>query len=84
MEDEMTFYVRMTDNFMSGWGPAKDKKNVLVVECDTLEQAEQIERAAQRRAETPSVMICSGWPSSRAGIHYSWKHYDEMGGPWLQ
>lgn len=40
----MTYFVPMTDKFMSGWGGARSKKAKHVVECDTLAQAEHIER----------------------------------------
>jgi len=46
------YYVTMTDKFMSGWGQAHGKINKMVVECDTYEEAAQIERgpSAQRNA----------------------------------
>lgn len=78
----MTLYVRMTDKFMSGWGPAKGKKNVLVVACDTLEQAEKIEQAARRRSEMKYVQLCLEKPRSKADTLYTWRHYSDMGGPW--
>jgi hypothetical protein len=84
MEQVMSYYVRMTDKFMSGWGMAKGKRNVMVVICDTYEQAEQIEKAANRRPEMKRVAICSTKPKARPGILYSWKVYADMGGPWLE
>ena len=79
----MTTYVRMTDSFMSGWGPARDKTNVVVVACDDWRQAEAIEQAARRRPEMKRVQIVSDKPKSRAGVLYSWKTFADMGGPWL-
>ncbi len=73
-------YVRMTDKFMSGWGMAKNKTNVLVIECETLEQAEEIEAAAHKRAEMIRIMICLTKPKKRVGVFYSWKKYSEMTG----
>jgi hypothetical protein len=80
----MAYYVRMTDKFMSGWGEAQGKSNVVVVECPTIEQAEQIERAAKRRSEMRRVEICLSKPKNRPNVLYSWKHYDQLGGPWKE
>ena len=49
------FYVTMTDKFMSGWGYAAGKTNKMIVACDTIAQAEQIERVAQRRVAPQGV-----------------------------
>ena len=57
------WYVTMTDNFMSGWGCAKGKKNKLVIACDTLGEAEIVEAQAHRRSEMRYVNICSKKPS---------------------
>lgn len=80
----MTLYVRMTDTALSGWGPAKGMTNVMVVECDTAEQAEQIEAAAQDRSEMQRVEICLKHPRPRDGVFYSTKHYDDLGPGWKQ
>ena len=78
----MKYYVNMTDKFMSGWGPATGKVNKYCVECDTLDQAEQIERAAHQRSEMKHINICSKRPQPKANQLYSWKHYDDLGGCW--
>lgn len=78
----MTIYVRMTDKFMSGWGGAKGMTNVLVVECDTREQADTIEMAAQRRDEMKRIEMMETHPKSRKGVLYTDKHFNDMGGPW--
>lgn len=80
----MTIYVRMTDSFMSGWGLARDKTNVMVVECDDWRQAEAIEQAARKRPEMKRVQIVSNRPKNRPGVLYSWKKFHDMGGPWLE
>ena len=36
----------MTDSFMSGWGRAMNLTNKFIVECNTLEEAETIEKNA--------------------------------------
>ena len=56
------YYVTMTDKFMSGWGAAAGKINKLVIECETYDQAEQIERAAKTRREMKRVGIRTSKP----------------------
>ena len=34
------YYVKMTDRFLSGWGPARSKKAVFIYECETIQEAE--------------------------------------------
>ena len=48
-------YVCMIDRAMSGWGPARDKKNMFVVHCETEEQRQQIERVAHSRPEMSAI-----------------------------
>lgn len=75
------FYVTMTDRFMSGWGPARNTVNKLVIECQTYDQAETIERNAKLRSEMRYVNIRSSKPSyPRARV--SWKVYDQLGDIW--
>lgn len=75
-------YVAMTDTFLSGWGAAKDQTNRLVVECDSMEQAETIERNARKRSEMKRVSICLNVPKSRPGVLLTWKTWDDLSGPW--
>lgn len=77
------FYVRMTDKFMSGWGMAKGIKNVLVIECDTLLQANAIEVAAHHRNEMIYINVTETKPRSRPGQLLTWKKFSDMGGTWL-
>lgn len=77
------YYVRMTDKFMSGWGDARGKTNILVIECETLKQAIAIEQAARRRSEMRRVNVVNK-PRQRAGQLLSWKKFADMGGPWLE
>jgi hypothetical protein len=76
------FYVTMTDKFMSGWGRAEGFTNKMVVQCATLEQAEQIERAARRRPEMKYVNICARRPRYGAHVLPSFKTYADLSGPW--
>ena len=79
----MTIYVRMTDKFMSGWGEARGKTNVLVIACETQAQAEAVEKAAHARPEMKRVQICLDKPKARDGVLYSHKKFSDLGGPWL-
>lgn len=56
------YWVSMTDKFMSGWGEAHNKVNKLVIECQTWEQAQIVERNAKRRHEMKYVNICINKP----------------------
>lgn len=77
------FYVAMTDKFMSGWGMAKGKANVFVVECDTQEQVSAILKAAEDRSEMSRVRMVRTLPRSTSGTLVSVRHFSELGGPWL-
>lgn len=76
------FYVRMHDRFFSGWGVSSDARNILVVECKTIEEAEAIRAAALERPEMRAVRIVSTRPRPRAGVVYSWREFADMGGSW--
>jgi len=78
----MTFYVRMTDSFMSNWGQALGKKNVLVVECETEEQANKILSAAHKRPEMKYIQLCLNSPRPKSGILYTHRLFNEMGNTW--
>lgn len=76
------FYVTMTDKFMSGWGMAEGKTNKMIVQCDNIAQAEQVERAAQRRPEMRYVNIRTTKPRYGANVVESWKTWDDLGPVW--
>jgi len=78
------YYVTMTDKFMSGWGRAHGKINKMVVECDTYEEAAQIERAARRRSEMRRVNIRTSKPYYGDHVLTSWKAYGDLSGSWKQ
>lgn len=80
----MTYYVTMTDKFMSCWGCARGKINKLVIECATYDQAAQIERAAKTRSEMRRVGIRTSKPYYGAHVLTSWKTYADMGGMWTE
>lgn len=78
------YYVRMTDKFMSGWGRAQGKTNVLVIICETYNQALAIRSAAMKRPEMKRVRIVASAPRQRPGVLLSFKNFSELGGPWLE
>jgi hypothetical protein len=59
------------------------KRNVLVVTCDTWEQAAAIEKAAHDRSDMQRVEICLKPPRERSGVLYSRKHFSDFAGDWL-
>ncbi len=78
------YYVTMIDNFMSGWGQASDLTNIYQVECDSLEQAEQIEESANNRGEMSRVKIHNDAPYYSADSYLvTEKHYSDLGGCWI-
>lgn len=78
------FYVRMHDKFMSGWGEAQGKRNIFIIACETLAQAEAIEAAALKRSEMRRVSIRETKPREQSGDLISWRTFSDMGGSWLQ
>ena len=79
------YYVTMTDKFMSGWGKAVGRENKYVVECETAEQAEAIERAAQDRPEMQRIKTVTRKPNYDESLYLtSWTTFANMGGPWLE
>lgn len=82
MAKQSKIYVTMTDKFMSGWGMAANKTNKLIIVCDTWQQAETIERNANKRSEMKYINICSNKPRYGANVLESWKTFDELGEIW--
>ncbi len=75
-------YVSMTDSFLSGWGNARGKRNKLIIECDTWQQAETIERNAKKRSEMKYVNVSSSRPRIASNVYPTWKTYNDMGEIW--
>jgi hypothetical protein len=73
----------MVDKFMSGWGAAEGKRNLLAIECDSLPKAEAIEAAAKRRNEMKYVRIVERI-RARANDLITMRKFDDMNGPWKQ
>mgnify|MGYP003338133550 FL=1 len=76
------FYVTMTDKFMSGWGMSEGKTNKLIIECQNITQAMQIQRSARNRREMRYVNIRTTKPHYGSHILESWKTWDELGDIW--
>jgi len=77
-------YVNMTDKFMSGWGGASNGRSHYCVRCETLTQANAIEKAAQARPEMIRVTVAQAPRKGRRGDHVTVEDVSDLGGPWLQ
>jgi hypothetical protein len=75
-------YVRMTDKALSGWGNAKGRTAVFVVECDTRAQADAIERAAQDRPEMIRINMSENRPRATTSQTISFRRFVELGAIW--
>jgi len=82
----MTFFVSMTDNFMSGWGGAVRQQSKYIIACDTLAQAEQIERIAKTRREMAYIHVSSKEPKFYPLRKYqvTRKTWADLGGVWKE
>lgn len=74
----------MTDKFMSGWGMAANKKNKFIVICDNWQQAETIQRNAEKRSEMKYINVCVTKPRYGANVLETWKTFDELGTIWTK
>lgn len=76
-------FVSMTIINESDRGSDQGKINKLIVVCDTLDQAIQIEREAWRRPETGSINLHYGWPHFNLGYYdVAEVHYDDIVVDW--
>ena len=79
------FYVTMLDTFMSGWGMAKGKDNIMIVECDSLEDAELIAENAAKRSEMKNIDIWTEMPEYDDSLYVlSVKTFAQLSGPWKE
>ena len=78
----MSIYVKMNDNFMSGWGDADGKTNVYVVECHGQEQVDQIVKAAKARPEMSRIAVVMNCPKDNKGQLVSLKQFADLGEIW--
>lgn len=79
--------VTMEDTFMSGWGPSEKKRNIVMVHCNDLDEAEVIERNALLRGEMTNIKIrdtnVKPYYSEEAYL-VSEKTFNQLGGSWKQ
>ena len=71
------YYVTATDKFMSGWGLAENKINKVVVVCNSIGEAEEVEEALHRRSEMKYINIRYSKPYYRGGYVISWYKYNK-------
>src|SRR6056297_474187 len=64
------WYVTTTDAFMSGWGMARGKTNKLIFPCDSLDEAQTVERNAKNRTDQKYVNITGSWPRYSGSRYY--------------
>jgi len=65
----MTYYVAMTDKFLSGWGLAKNGLSKLVIECDTYPEAKIVFQNAHDRSEMKNISLCLTKPHYPKNYH---------------
>lgn len=80
----MTIYVSMIDTFMSGWGEAQGENNLHVIECETLDQAEAVLKAAKDRKETEYVSVSTKFPNKRVNryVRLTQSNFNDLGKVW--
>jgi hypothetical protein len=61
-EEEKIYYVSMTDRYMNGWGEAKGRRNKLVFECKSFEEAKIVRDNAHERIDMKYINICANKP----------------------
>ena len=66
----MKTYVCTTDNFMSGWGMARNLINKLVIICETPEEAETVIENATNRDDQKHISASSTPPNY---FHKKWE-----------
>ncbi|AEZ50279.1 hypothetical protein BCPG3_100 [Bacillus phage BCPG3] len=65
MTNTNKIYVTMNDTFMSGWGEAEGLVNKLVLECDSLEEANVVAGNAAGREEMKYVRVVYNKPAAK-------------------
>lgn len=80
----MSHYVTMIDTLMSGWGEAEGRTNIYMVECHTVEQAQQVVRAGKRRGEMrrPTYRGETKPYYNKRRYLVSLTHWDDLGPCW--
>lgn len=57
--EDKPYYVYMIDSFLSGWGEANNRVAILLLGCDTREEAEVVRDNALARGDMRNVSIDS-------------------------
>lgn len=78
------YWVTMTDKFFSGWGQAEGKTNKLILECESMDEAEIVEANAHRRNEMKHINICVTKPHYKESRYYVSYHTKEDYQRWYQ
>lgn len=50
-------YVKMRDNFLSGWGKAEGKEAILIMECGSEEDSKIVKENAENRDDMKNIEI---------------------------
>ena len=76
-------YVTMTNKNRSGWGAAENKIKKYVIECDNMDQAEQIQRKTQKWPEMECINININKPYYNPNRYdVTVRHYNDLGALW--
>jgi hypothetical protein len=68
------YFVTMTDKFMSNWGMSDNRTNKLVIECDSMDEANTVYNNAIKRHEMIYVNIVSKKPYYPKNRYYTSYH----------
>jgi hypothetical protein len=68
------YFVTMTDKFMSNWGMSDNRTNKLVIECDSMEEANIVYNNACKRHEMKYVNIVYHKPYYNKNYYYTNYH----------
>lgn len=71
------YYVTCHDTFMSNWGHASGKKNILSFRCESLAIARVVAKNATNRSDMRKVEINKATPSRYYSSRYLLQHKDD-------
>ena len=76
-------YVKMEDDFLSGWGRAEGKRSVFCVRCKSSAEARQVMKAAHRRPEMKNIRQQLREPKDTEFAVVSMTDFNNLSGDWL-
>lgn len=76
-------YVKMTDDLLSGWGPAEGKLAILCVRCKNAAEAAQVTKAARRRPEMRNIKQQLQPAKTTEVARVTLLDFNELHGDWL-